>query len=120
MELKFKDLNIPELIQEIKDAVQDTLPQIAERVQFGDLDGEFIEDLFFESKTQPIATDIFIFVNRIYGFGEVIEFNHVECGYIDYDFTGQTIDGKGAQSLELELGNLIENEVNSYFENYKY
>ena len=84
------------------------------------MEGEFIEDLFFESKTQPIAMDIFIFVSRIYGFGEVIKFNHIECGYIDYDFSGQVINGKGAQSLENELVDLIENEVNEYFENYKY
>ena len=120
MELKLRDLNIPELIQEIKDAVQDTLPQFVENIQMHNFDGEIMENLFFESNYQPIAIDIYVYANRIYDFNEVIQFNRIECGYIDYDFTGQIIDGKGAQSLELELTNLIENEVNSYFENYKY
>ena len=120
MELKLRDLNIPELIQEIKDAVQDTFPQIVEKIQMYNFDGEIMENLFFESNYQPIAIDIYIYVDRIYEFNEVIEFKRIECGYIDYDFSGQVIDGKGAQSLELELDNLIENEVNSYFENYKY
>ena len=120
MELKLKDLNISELIREVKDAIQDAFPQIIEKVKMNGITNDIIENLEFESKNQPIAIDIYIFMDRIYGFGEYIEFNHIECGYIDYDFSGQIVDGKGAQSLELELVNLIENEVNEYFQNYKY